>query len=95
MNSSVLQNRSKDNVRFLNSIEIYCCQTQSDYTGICHINEKKYLLNSCITAIENRLNKNQFIRTHRSWIVNIGSIAGIMDHMKLLLLGNDEILPYS
>ena len=91
MNSSVLQISPNDNVHFLNSMNIYCCLAQDDYTEI----GKKYLINSCFSAIGNRLNKNQFVRIHRSWIVEIGRSVGIKDHIKLLLPENDEIVPFS
>ena len=50
--------------------EVLYCSARSPYIAMHHP-QKKYLLTATLRAMENMLNSNQFVRIHRSYIVNM------------------------
>jgi len=64
----------------LNTSEIIIAEAIEDYINI-YTSTREYLINQSLTALENRLDPEYFIRVHRSYIVNL-------EHVK-------ELLPWS
>lgn len=46
-----------------------------DYYAEIHTADRSYLLRETMCSLEGRLPDNRFVRTHRSWIVNLGMVA--------------------
>lgn len=59
------------------SREIYLIQAMDDYAEICTKSDK-YLIQQSLNHLESRLNGDQFVRVHRSYIVNIDVIKDIV-----------------
>ena len=53
--------------------EIHCLEATGNYVRI-HCERARHLLRSTLTAVEARLDPRQFLRVHRSWIVNLAQV---------------------
>lgn len=62
-----------------------------DYAGF-QVNEKRYVVKSTLTAIEERIKHPDFVRVHRSFIVNISKIRDIDDSSLVI---NGKLIPIS
>jgi two-component system LytT family response regulator len=56
-------------------------EAQDDYVGI-HSDKKVYLKQQTISSLENQLDPKQFVRIHRSYVVNLERIARIEPYSK-------------
>lgn len=54
--------------------EIECLEADGNYLNITHLSGRTYLLRSTMSAAERLLGSRQFVRVHRSTIVNRGMI---------------------
>lgn len=74
--------------------EINLIQARDDYAEICTAKES-YLIQQSLNHLEQRLNPDQFVRVHRSYIVNIDAIKDIVNwsagRYKLFLKDGREI----
>lgn len=67
----------KNNVKFVLQVnEILCFSANSPYININH-HSKKYLFTETLKSLESQLDDKQFIRIHKSHIVNIHKISSI------------------
>jgi DNA-binding LytR/AlgR family response regulator len=53
---------------------IYCITAESPYVAI-HTQDKKYLYSTTLTSLTSILDKNQFVRIHKSTIIHIGKMS--------------------
>lgn len=76
--------------------QIFCIKAEGDYASIL-TEEQAYLSNIGISDLEKKLNPNQFLRIHRSAILNIAQIEEVekVSHGYVVLLKNKEILKVS
>ena len=72
----------------INFCEINFIESLSDYIKI-HLKDKTIITRETISNIEAKLPKNEFIRTHRSFIVSLKSIDSFTN--EYLEIGNQEI----
>jgi two-component system LytT family response regulator len=63
-------------VHVINADKIESIEAQDDYVQI-HSEGKSYLKNQSMTELEGQLDAEQFLRIHRSYIVNIAHVARI------------------
>ncbi len=74
--------------------EIYLIKAMDDYAEI-HTKAESYLIQQSLNHLEARLNPDQFIRVHRSFIANIDAIKNIVawtnGRYKLFLKDGQEI----
>lgn len=52
----------------------------TDYYVTLHLGAKKYLLRETMRELEAKLNKNQFVRIHRSSLINVKKIQELRPH---------------
>ncbi|TRX54841.1 response regulator transcription factor [Fulvivirga sp. M361] len=71
--------------------EILYLEADSNYTNIFTISER-YVYSTVLKKIEVQLPRSQFLRVHRSYIVNIQSIRGYQGNMVFV---GDEKIPVS
>ena len=69
------------NVHIIPVSEILFIEAQDDYVMI-HTKEQKYLKLTSLRSLENSLPNGQFVRVHRSFIVNIDEISKIGNYSK-------------
>jgi two-component system, LytTR family, response regulator len=77
--------------------EISWIEAMDDYIQL-HTKTNSYLLQHSITYLESRLSPDQFLRAHRSYIVNIDAIRKItisIAHRQTLVLKDDTEIPLS
>jgi two-component system LytT family response regulator len=60
-------------ITFLRVMEIDWIEAADNYVSL-HCNGRSYLLRGTLSSIEKKLNPNQFLRIHRSRIVNVNKI---------------------
>lgn len=65
--------KSAGKISFVRSGEIDWIEAQGDYVCL-HVQGKKHLIREKISALEDQLSRDQFIRIHRSTIVNTNRI---------------------
>ncbi len=74
--------------------EIHLIKAMDDYAEIC-THKETYLIQQSLNHLEERLNPDQFVRVHRSFIVNIDAIGDIValssSRYKLFLKDGNEI----
>jgi two-component system LytT family response regulator len=68
--------KSSGKVTFINTTDVDWIQANSDYVWI-HVQGKKNLMRKKISELEAKLNPRDFIRIHRSTIVNISRIKDL------------------
>ena len=61
--------------------QLDCVEAQDDYVGL-HTQGKTWLKQQTITSLEAQLDPQQFIRVHRSWIVNFERVTRIEPYSK-------------
>lgn len=64
----------------LNGNDLYYIESSDNYCTMVYAEEgvlKKHLLRSSLTRIENQLDSQKFVRTHRSYIANISKVASV------------------
>jgi hypothetical protein len=72
--SSVIVSVSNNNKILISTHDIMYILANSPYVTICH-QSKKYLHNEALKTLERKLDTKQFIRIHKSCIVNIDKIV--------------------
>ncbi|MGA2183259.1 MAG: protein kinase [Bryobacteraceae bacterium] len=77
--------------------QLDCVEAQDDYVGL-HTQGKTWLKQQTITSLEATLDPQQFIRVHRSWIVNFERVTRIEPYSKdsrLAILADGTKVPVS
>jgi two-component system LytT family response regulator len=73
---SRLMIKTKDQISIISVEEIDWIESAGDYVYI-HSERKKYLIRETLTALEQKMNTQKFVRIHRSSIVNIDKIKSM------------------
>ncbi|MGB3464574.1 MAG: LytTR family transcriptional regulator DNA-binding domain-containing protein [Cyclobacteriaceae bacterium] len=71
--------------------DILYVEAKGDYT-VFKTEQKGYVVNSTFKNVEEKLDPNQFVRVHRSYIVNIDKVVDIEENNLLI---NEQIIPVS
>jgi two-component system LytT family response regulator len=82
--------QSKRGVRFLNAEDVLYLEAAGSYVAL-HTEAGEHLLRETMNETEKKLDPRMFIRTHRSFIVNVGCIQEIQRHFhgeSVLILKN-------
>ncbi len=82
--------QSKRGVRFVNAEEVLYLEAAGSYVTL-HTETEEHLLRETLNDLESELDPRVFIRTHRSFIVNVGAIHEIQRHFhgeSIILLRN-------
>lgn len=75
----------------LNYDDILYIESQGDYVKYC-TSDKKYITHSTLKAVEEKIDGQNFMKVHRSFIVNLRKINDIQDYT--LLIGG-AVIPIS
>ena len=62
--------RDKDGYVLVPTREIHCLEATGNYVQV-HCANARHLVRSTLSALEAKLDPERFLRTHRSWIVNL------------------------
>jgi DNA-binding LytR/AlgR family response regulator len=76
----------------LNLTKIYYIESLGDYVRFVAENNKKYVVHTTIKNIAAKITNGNFLKVHRSFIVNLSKIVDI-DEANLLI--NDKVIPVS
>jgi two-component system, LytTR family, response regulator len=77
--------------------EIRWIEAMDDYVEL-HLIKEKYLIQQSMAFLESRLNPDQFIRTHRSYLINLDAIKEIVPYSQgryQLVLKDGKEIPLS
>lgn len=91
----LIRDRNQVHVLALNTVA--SVEAQDDYICI-HAQGKSYLKTQSLSELEGRLDPAQFVRVHRSWIVNVGHLKNIDRLAKdsfVAVLQNGQQIPIS
>jgi two-component system LytT family response regulator len=89
--------RDRNQVHVLTLDMVTCVEAQDDYICI-HLQGKSYLKTQSLTELEARLDPGQFVRVHRSWIINLKHLKNIERLAKdsfVALLNSGQQVPIS
>lgn len=89
--------KDKNEIKIIPYSEVRYLEANDDYVNI-YTAEGKFLKNKTMKFFETTLNPKQFVRVHRSYIVNLGEITKIEPYEKdgyLLLLKSGAKVPVS
>jgi DNA-binding LytR/AlgR family response regulator len=75
----------------LNYEDILYIESLGDYVNYC-TKDKKFITHSTLKAVEEKMDRQNFMKVHRSYIVNLRKISDIQDHT--LLIGG-TVIPIS
>jgi DNA-binding LytR/AlgR family response regulator len=75
----------------LNTKDIYFIEALKDYVVI-HAEDTRFTIHSTMKEIESKLNQQEFLRVHRSYIVRMDKIAAI-EYPNLILEDNKKNIP--
>ncbi|HSR52548.1 MAG TPA: response regulator [Acidobacteriota bacterium] len=73
--------RSQGRVRFLKTDEIDWIQAAGNYAEL-HVGSRSHLLRETLSTLEERLDPEQFVRVHRSAIVNLDRVREVHPYSK-------------
>ncbi|MDO9511056.1 MAG: LytTR family transcriptional regulator DNA-binding domain-containing protein [Bacteroidales bacterium] len=82
--------KTRHQIKVLSTSDICCIAAEGDYVMI-HTATEKFLKNFTMKAMEEQLDPSQFIRVHRSFLVNINCIKNLEQYQKesyVLVLSN-------
>jgi two-component system, LytTR family, response regulator len=65
--------REHDRYLLVPTSEIHCLEATGNYVRV-HCERAHHILRSTLSALETKLDPQRFLRTHRSWIVNLEQI---------------------
>ncbi|WP_160670258.1 LytTR family DNA-binding domain-containing protein [Clostridium sp. C8-1-8] len=68
--------KNKEGISFIDSKEIVLVQREENSTVI-YTNSDSFITSATLTEIEEKLDKNQFFRSHKSYIINLSLITRI------------------
>lgn len=71
--------QSKRGVRFVNAEDVLYLEAAGSYVTL-HTETEEHLLREALSDLEKELDSRTFIRTHRSFIVNVNAIQEIQRH---------------
>jgi DNA-binding LytR/AlgR family response regulator len=71
----------------LNNSDILFIESMGDYVKFVS-HDKKYITHNTIKNLEEKVNKNCFLKTHRSYIINVDKIDDIRENL-LFIKGNE------
>jgi len=89
--------KDKNSIKIIPIQDVMYLEAYDDYVKV-HTVEKTYLKKKTLTYYENTLNSRQFVRIHRSYILNINELTGIEPFEKnsyRAVLKNGERIPIS
>ncbi len=89
--------KTGNNIRIIPMSEILYLQADDDYVKI-HTKEGSYLKKKTISYFEKVMDQNQFVRVHRSYMVQVGQVTRIEPYEKeghLAILKSGEKIPIS
>lgn len=76
--------------------EIIYCKSDSNYTDFFLQNDKNYTTSKTLREIEKLLPQNQFIRIHKSYLINKNHIVSIIKKIDYsILMSNNILIPVS
>jgi len=68
--------KSAGRIIFLDADQVQCIEAGGNYMRL-YVRDKLYTIRDTMTHLENRLDPDQFMRIHRSWIINLAHIDEI------------------
>jgi two-component system, LytTR family, response regulator len=68
--------REGDRVRFVRAEDVEAIEATGNYMHL-YVGRTSYMIREVLSHLETKLDPHRFIRTHRSWIVNVDKIEGI------------------
>lgn len=83
-----------DSFQVIDLKELLFCESDKGYTTFYCIDNKKYIVSKTLKEFEERLSKNNFIRPHQSFIVNLNHINKY-DKSGVIHLKNGKKIPVS
>lgn len=88
---------SGQRIVLVDAADILCIRSEGHYTRVCTRNGSQFC-NLAISDLESRLDPEQFMRVHRSHIVNLAAVAQLRredNRLALDLTGGGEPIPVS
>jgi len=86
--------RVKDKMVKVNIQDILFVKADGNYSLI-HTDQKDYLLSVTLKTLEQNLPETHFIRTHRSFVVNLQKVDALHDNQEYLTVGSHDPIPIS
>jgi two-component system, LytTR family, response regulator LytT len=73
----------KNQLKKVSLDEIVYLEAYDNYSYL-HTPDQKYIISSNLKSIENKLSDHQFVRVHRSYLINLNFVDGIEDDVILI-----------
>jgi len=89
--------KDRNDIKIIPTVEIQYLEANDDYVNI-YTKEGKFLKNKTLSYFEKHLDREAFVRVHRSYLVKIAEITKIEAYKKdshILLLKSGEQIPVS
>ena len=89
--------RDRSRIHIIPVEEISHIEAQDDYVAL-HTRDRSYLKKETLSGLENRLDSQQFLRIHRSYLLNIDYLSKIEPYTKdsrIAILKDGKTLPVS
>lgn len=89
--------KDRDTIKIIPTKDVSCIEAYDDYVKV-HTKEKTYLKKKTLTHYERSLNPSDFVRVHRSFVINIHFLTGIENYEKnsyRAILSDERRVPIS
>lgn len=80
---------------FFEASDLIYCESDGNYTTVFLINNKKILLTKKLKEVHAMLPKQNFLRVHNSFVINIDKIKEYQKNESYIVLSNDKHIPVS
>jgi hypothetical protein len=96
---SIASNNKKEKPLIVRSEDLIYIKSDGNYIEVALKNmEKPYLIRNSLNYVENKLPKSEFLKIHRSYIVNIKTLDSLVlsgSSYSVKLIGTDILIPTS
>lgn len=96
---TIASNNKKEKPLIVNSEELIYIKSEGNYIEVVLKKiEKPYLIRNSLNYVENKLPKSEFLKIHRSYIVNIKTLESLIlsgSSYSVKLIGTDLLIPIS
>ena len=82
-------------VHYIPLSNIIFCEADNNWTKIYTIGPKKYEVCQTLKQIEERINAEEFFRTHRKYLINLFFVKEIKGNYEFLIIHEDYIVRVS
>jgi len=90
----ILKIKNRDAIHLIKTENVLYCQAYGNYTCF-NLREKKVLVYRSLCDVTTILQKYQFFRSHKSYLINLNEVVELFTKRDRVMLSNKTLIPVS